>query len=63
MQVARERLGRFPESGPSGEADVRSGLRTLVVGDYVFTYRSVDDEVRILFIRHGRQNRRIDETP
>ncbi|WP_082537335.1 MULTISPECIES: type II toxin-antitoxin system RelE/ParE family toxin [unclassified Aureimonas] len=61
MQSARDRLSEFPESGPPSDGNESAGFRQLVVGDYVFAYRIVGDEVRILFIRHGRQDRRPPE--
>lgn len=36
--------------------DLRSGLRSFAVGEYVIVYTIEDGDVEILFVFHGRQD-------
>lgn len=47
-------LAAYPMAGAERSLPV-SGIRRLVVDDYVLDYEIVGNEVRILHMRHGRQ--------
>jgi len=51
-------LARHPNIGRSRDEDLRPGLRSLPVGDYVIIYRVKDEDVLILRVLHGSRNLR-----
>jgi toxin ParE1/3/4 len=48
-------LARHPHMGRSRE-DLRPGLRSFPVGQYVIVYTIDDEDVQILHVFHGRQD-------
>ena len=48
-------LAEFPYMGRARD-DLRSGLRSFPVGQYVIIYTIDDDDVQILHVFHGRQD-------
>ena len=46
-------LTRFPRMGRRRDEDLRPGLRSFVVGEYVIIYRLEDEEVLILHVIRG----------
>lgn len=54
LREAFAMLGRFPLAGPERQLPV-SGLRRLVVDDYVLDYEIGNNELHVLAMRHGRQ--------
>ncbi len=48
-------LAQFPHMGHARD-DLRSGLRSLPVGQYVIIYTIDDEDVHILYVFHGRQD-------
>ena len=48
-------LSRYPRMGRSRD-DLRPGLRSFPVGQYVIIYTIEDDDVEILYVFHGRQD-------
>jgi toxin ParE1/3/4 len=50
-------LAKFPHLGRSRDDDLRPGLRTFVVKDYVIIYRvTVEGDVVILRVLHGSRD-------
>lgn len=49
-------LASHPHLGRSRHEDLRPGLRSFPVGDYVIIYRIRDENVLILRVLHGSQN-------
>ncbi|HLB88638.1 MAG TPA: type II toxin-antitoxin system RelE/ParE family toxin [Terriglobales bacterium] len=49
-------LASHPYLGRRRDEDLRPGLRTFPVGEYVIIYRVKDDDVLILHVAHGRRN-------
>jgi toxin ParE1/3/4 len=47
-------LARHPHSGPSRD-DLGTGIRCLVIGQYLVFYRIGPDEVTILRVLHGKR--------
>ena len=48
-------LSQHPRMGRSRD-DLRPGLRSFVVGQYVIVYTIEDEDVQILHVFHGRQD-------
>jgi toxin ParE1/3/4 len=48
-------LAEFPEMGVARD-DIRPGLRTFPVGNYLILYRRVDGGVEIVRVLHGARN-------
>jgi toxin ParE1/3/4 len=48
-------LSEYPRIGRSRD-DLRPGLRSFAVGDYVIVYTIEDEDVKILYVFHGRQD-------
>ena len=48
-------LSQFPRMGRSRD-DLRPGLRSFPVGQYVIIYTIEDEDVEILHVFHGRQD-------
>ncbi len=48
-------MASFPSSGAPRD-DIASGIRHLVVGDYLTLYRVNDDAIEILRVLHGHRN-------
>jgi toxin ParE1/3/4 len=48
-------LSRYPRMGRLRD-DLRPGLRSFAVGEYVIVYTIEDENVEILFVFHGRQD-------
>ena len=51
-------LTRFPRMGRRRDEDLRPGLRSLAVGEYVIIYRQEDEEVLILHVIRGSRDLR-----
>lgn len=49
-------LGQYPRMGRPRDADLRPGLRSFPVGEYVIIYRIEDGEAFILRIMRGSQD-------
>ena len=49
-------LARFPQMGRRRDEDLRPGLRSLVVGEYVIIYRLEVEEVFILHVLRGSRD-------
>jgi len=50
-------LARYPYLGRSREEDLRPGLRSFPVGDYLIIHRIAEDEmVQILHVVHGSRD-------
>ena len=49
-------LARHPYVGRRRDEDLRPGLRSFPVGDYVIIYRIEGDDVMILHVTHGRRD-------
>jgi toxin ParE1/3/4 len=49
-------LGQRPHLGRSRGHDLRPGLRSSAVGEYVIVYRVEADEAVILHVMHGRRD-------
>ncbi len=49
-------LANHPYLGRRRDEDLRPGLRTFSVHEYVIIYRIEDDDVLILHVAHGRRN-------
>jgi toxin ParE1/3/4 len=49
-------LSSFPYAGRSRDEDLRPGLRSFPVGEYVIIYRIEDEDVVILRVMRGSQN-------
>jgi toxin ParE1/3/4 len=49
-------LARFPQMGRRRDEDLRPGLRSLVVGEYVIIYRLEVEEVLILHVLRGSRD-------
>jgi toxin ParE1/3/4 len=49
-------LARFPQMGRRRDEDLRPGLRSSVVGEYVIIYRVGDEEVLILHVLRGSRD-------
>jgi len=49
-------LASHPYLGRRRDEDLRPGLGTFPVGEYVIIYRVKDDDVLILHVAHGRRN-------
>jgi addiction module RelE/StbE family toxin len=52
MQHAHDQLSTFPNSGSAGTV---SGMRHLVVGDYILSYRVRREFVQIFAVRHAKR--------
>ncbi len=50
------RLSRNPFMGRSRDEDLRPGLRSFPVGEYIIIYRIEDEDVMILHIVRGSRN-------
>ncbi len=48
-------LADHPHAGPARD-DIASGIRHLVIGEYLTFYRIVDGAVEILRVLHGRRD-------
>ena len=48
-------LSQYPRMGRPRD-DLRPGLRSFAVGEYVIVYTIEDENVEILFVFHGRQD-------
>jgi toxin ParE1/3/4 len=48
-------LSQYPRMGRTRD-DLRPGLRSLAVGQYVIVYAIEDEDVQILHVFHGRQD-------
>ncbi len=48
-------LSQYPRMGRSRD-DLRPGLRSFAVGQYVIVYAIEDEDVEILHVFHGRQD-------
>jgi plasmid stabilization system protein ParE len=53
IEKLQDRLGQFPQSGTLG---LIPGVRRIVVGDYLVSYRLRENTVQIFAIRHGRRS-------
>lgn len=51
-------LARFPHMGRRRDEDLRLGLRSFVVGEYVIIYRVGDEDVLILHVIRGSRDLR-----
>ena len=51
-------LARFPQMGRRRDEDLRSGLRSFVVGEYVIIYRAEDENVLVLHVIRGSRDLR-----
>jgi toxin ParE1/3/4 len=49
-------LATHPHLGRRRDDDLRPGLRSFSVGDYVIIYRVENDDVLILHVMHGRRD-------
>ena len=49
-------LARFPQMGRRRDEDLRPGLRSFVVGEYVIIYRVGDEDVLILHVLRGSRD-------
>ncbi len=49
-------LANNPWIGRRRDLDLRPGLRTFPVGDYIIVYRIEDDAILILHVIHGSRN-------
>lgn len=49
-------LGRQPRLGRRRDSDLRSGLRSLPVGEYVIVYRLQGEEALILHVMRGSRD-------
>ncbi|HEX9199253.1 MAG TPA: type II toxin-antitoxin system RelE/ParE family toxin [Acidobacteriaceae bacterium] len=49
-------LATHPHIGRARDEDLRPGLRTFPVGDYIIVYRIQDHQVVILRVLHGSRN-------
>lgn len=49
-------LSRHPNIGRRRDEDLRAGLRSFPVGEYVIIYRIEGDDVMILHVTHGRRD-------
>jgi toxin ParE1/3/4 len=49
-------LASHPNMGRARDEDLRSGLRSFPVGEYVIIYRIHDDDVQILRVLRGSRN-------
>ena len=49
-------LAGHPNIGRSRDEDLRPGLRSFPVGEYVIIYRIVNEDVQILRVLHGSRN-------
>ena len=49
-------LARFPHIGRRRDEDLRPGLRSFVVGEYVIIYRVEDGEILILHVIRGSRD-------
>jgi toxin ParE1/3/4 len=49
-------LARHPALGRARDEDLRPGLRSFAVGQYVIVYRADEGDVVILRVLHGRRN-------
>ena len=49
-------LSRFPEIGRKRDHDLRPGLRSLAVGNYVIFYKIEADDALILHVIHGSRD-------
>jgi toxin ParE1/3/4 len=49
-------LARFPQMGRRRDEDLRPGLRSFAVGEYVIVYRVGDEEVLILHVLRGSRD-------
>ena len=49
-------ISRFPEIGRTRDHDIRPGIRSFSVGEYVILYRIAGSDVLILHIMHGSRD-------
>ena len=49
-------LAKFPELGRRRDADIRPGIRSLIVDTYVVLYRIRPRELQIARVAHGNQD-------
>jgi toxin ParE1/3/4 len=49
-------ISRYPQIGRSRDHDLRPGLRSFVVGEYVILYRIEDKDVLILYVMRGSRD-------
>lgn len=49
-------LARYPNIGRHRDDDLRPGLRSFPVGEYIILYRLRDDDVLILRVLRGNRN-------
>jgi toxin ParE1/3/4 len=50
-------LSQFPRAGPA-RPELRPGVRSFPVGQYVIFYRPVTDGIELLRVLHGKRNLR-----
>ncbi len=51
-----EHLIDFPRSGRPRDEDIRAGLRSVPVGDYVIVYEVIEDAINIVRLWHGARS-------
>jgi toxin ParE1/3/4 len=58
IDAITERFHRLSQYSRMGRArdDLRPGLRSFAVGEYVIVYTIEDEDVEILYVFHGRQD-------
>lgn len=49
-------LSRYPHIGRRRDHDVRPGLRTFLVGEYIIIYRTEGEDVLVLHVLRGSRN-------
>jgi toxin ParE1/3/4 len=49
-------LARFPHMGRRRDEDLRPGLRSFVVGEYIIIYRVDDEDVLVLHVIRGSRD-------
>lgn len=49
-------LARYPHIGPRRDHDLRPGLRSFAVGEYIILYRTQGEDVLILHVFRGSRN-------
>jgi toxin ParE1/3/4 len=49
-------LAHYPNIGRRRDEDLRAGLRTFPVGEYIVIYRVQDEDVLILRVLHGSRD-------
>lgn len=49
-------IANYPNIGRRRDDDLRPGLRSFPVGEYIIIYRLQDEDVQILRVLHGSRN-------